>query len=248
MRMKAATAQERFSSGTMMHRLSSVIVIVLLALFSVLRTYSAQSGTVISWGAEVLPLVDPSTRFIAVGGGNGYSVALKPDGSVVAWGANYEYECVVPTSVTNVRAIAVGEGHTLALNRDGTVVAWGYNDLGQCSVSADLSQVAAVVAGDYHSLALKSDGTVVAWGEFIDVAGGPHTNTVPPGLSGVIAIAAGAGHDLALMADHTVVMWGIGNYGVTNAPSGLSNVVAIAARSDYRSGIEGRRHRRHLGL
>ena len=119
-------------------------------------------------------------------------MALKSDGTVVAWGIDNFGQTTVPAGLGGVRAIAAGEYHNAALTSDGTVVAWGNNTYGQTTVPADLSNVIAIAAGHYHTVALKSDGTMVAWGKNVE----GQTN-VPAGLSNVIAIAAGGYHTVA---------------------------------------------------
>jgi hypothetical protein len=130
---------------------------------------------------------------VAIAGGSYHNLAVKNDGTVVAWGDNSAGQTNVPAGLTNVVAIAGGSYHSLALRYDGTVVAWGDNSAGQTSVPAGLSHVVAVAAGGFHSLALKNDGTVVAWGD--NTAG---QTSVPVGLSNVVAIASGYFHSLAL--------------------------------------------------
>ena len=193
------------------------------------------------------------SNVVAVAGGRMRSLALRADGTVVAWGDNP----FVPAGLTNVVAVA-GSSHSLALREDGTVVAWGFNWYGQTDVPAGLTNVVAVAAGEAYSLALLANGTVAAWG-LADVpsglsnvlavaAGDRHSlalradgmvvawgnndqgqTTVPSGLSNVLAVAAGDGHSLALVANGTVVAWGGNSVGQTNVPAGLSNVVAVAA-------------------
>ena len=68
-------------------------------------------------------------------GGN--SLALKSDGTVVAWGLNNKGQTKVPEDLKSVVAIAAGSDHSLALKSDGTVVAWGDNSNGQTNVPAD---------------------------------------------------------------------------------------------------------------
>ena len=56
-------------------------------------------------------------------------MAVRADGSVVAWGSNSFGQSNVPTEATNVVALAVGNYHNLVMRGDGTLIAWGKNDL-----------------------------------------------------------------------------------------------------------------------
>ena len=105
---------------------------------------------------------------VAIAAGGFHSLALKSDGTVVAWGDNDVGQSTVPGGLNGVVAIAAGRrSHSLALKSDGTVVAWGQIDDGHAPVTetvpGGLNGVVAIAAGCHHSLALKSDGTVVAW-------------------------------------------------------------------------------------
>jgi alpha-tubulin suppressor-like RCC1 family protein len=161
------------------------------------------------------PFVDPGANAVAapkaIAAGLDYSMALKFDGTVAAWGGTGNGETSIPADLSNVVAIAAGWYHGLALKDDGTVVGWGRGYEGETTPPIDLSNVVAIAAGDFFSVALKGDGTVVAFGWYVNV---------PPGLSNVIAIAGG----LALKNDGTVVA-----LDGTSIPLGLSNVVAIAS-------------------
>src|SRR2546426_12211553 len=77
-----------------------------------LQLHAAQSGHVVSWGSYALVLPDADTRFVAVSGGDGHTLALRSDGIVVAWGANGGGQCNVPTSLINFVAIAAGYSHS----------------------------------------------------------------------------------------------------------------------------------------
>jgi alpha-tubulin suppressor-like RCC1 family protein len=122
-----------------------------------------------------------------VASGEFHAVALRADGTVVAWGSNADGKLGIGTfggsfptpqavnGLTDVTAIAAGLDHTLALRSDGSVWAWGENDacqLGQNDTTpratatqvAGLANVTAVFSGGAHSLALRSDGAVFAWG------------------------------------------------------------------------------------
>src|SRR5438132_730473 len=77
--------------------------------------------------------------------------------AVVAWGYNSSGQTSVPSTLSDVTAIAAGHSHSLALNNDGIVVAWGNNFNHQITVPLELADVVAIAAGGFHSLALKAD-------------------------------------------------------------------------------------------
>jgi alpha-tubulin suppressor-like RCC1 family protein len=94
-------------------------------------------GTVAGWGDDTYGEATPPDGLsnvvaIAAGGGNdlsslngdkfGHSLALKSDGTVVAWGKNNAGQANVPPGLSNVVAIAAGARHSLALLRDGAAV------------------------------------------------------------------------------------------------------------------------------
>jgi alpha-tubulin suppressor-like RCC1 family protein len=167
------------------------------------------------------------TNVIAVAAGAGYSLALKSDGTVWAWGRNSSGQLGDGTStmrltpiqvsgLTLITAIASGQDHSLARKSDGTVWAWGFNGSGQLGDGTfnptlnpaqvgGLSGISAIAAGGSHSLALKSsDGSVWGWGRNTEgqVGNGGGGNQLVPaqatGLTGVRAIAGGGYHSLAI--------------------------------------------------
>jgi alpha-tubulin suppressor-like RCC1 family protein len=169
-----------------------------------------------------------------IAAGGNHTVALKNDGTVVAWGYNrYGQVTGTPTLdgpysataspvtlggqiLSGVTAIAAGGGHTVALKNDGTVVTWGGQKT-PVPVAAQSGVTAiAAGAGGSHTVALKNDGTVVAWG-----SNSYGETTVPVAAQGgVTAITAGGGYTVALKNDGTVVAWGYNFYGaVTGTPT-----------------------------
>ena len=151
-----------------------------------------------------------------------HSVALKPDGTVVAWG--FGLATNVPPGLSGVVAVSAGLNHSVALRADGTVAAWGVNDFRQTNVAPSLTNIVAIVAAGEFNVAVRDNGSVVAWGrnQF-------NQTNVPPGLNGVTAVGAGLGHVLALRTNGTLVAWGNNEFGQASVPPGLSNVVAISS-------------------
>jgi len=136
---------------------------------------------------------DPSTFLtgvVAMATGFTHSVALKADGTVVAWGGNLygqlgdgtNTDRLTPVPVMGIGpanpAVAVGAGwsFSMALMRDGTVKSWGYNGFGELGDGTTLSHnapvsvmaltgVTALSVAHSHTVALKTDGAPsgVAW-------------------------------------------------------------------------------------
>jgi hypothetical protein len=55
---------------------------------------------------------------VAVAGGGAHSLALEADGTVTAWGADWNGQCDVPPALVPASAIAAGEYHTVVLFAD----------------------------------------------------------------------------------------------------------------------------------
>ncbi len=160
-------------------------------------------GTVLSWGwdgdgqlgdnqalePKATPVnVNPATGIVAIAAGGNHSLALKSDGTVLAWGRDNAGQLgndlaledkpkpVSVSGLTGIIAISAGYAHSLALKSNGTVYAWGDDADGQLGddpvlleqplpvLVSGVNTIVAIAAGGSHSLALKSDGTVLAWG------------------------------------------------------------------------------------
>ncbi len=109
------------------------------------------------------------SNVVSIAAGNHFSLGLKRDGTVIAWG-----DTKVPDGLNKVVAISAQVRTSLALKSDGTVFTWwnfkldAAREHGQPHVVEGLSNAVAIVAGgnEYamRDLALKSDGTVFTWG------------------------------------------------------------------------------------
>ena len=140
----------------------------------------------------------------SVAAGRWYSLALKNDSTVYAWGYNSSGQ--LGTGDTNSRSVP--------------------NSVLKSDVSSQLfSNAKVITGGDNQSLALKNDGTVWAWGSNSYGQLGDNTTTQrltpvqvkgPGGvgyLTDITAITANSTHCMALKNDGTVWAWGENNAG-----------------------------------
>lgn len=181
------------------------------------------------WGAQTF--IPPGvTNVMGLAGGDSHYLALRGDGTVLAWGTDFGGQTLVPADATNIVSIGAGSIHSLAARADGSVLLWG-RILGSftTNVPAGLTNAAMVAPGPgaQHALALRTDGTLIDWGASANVASS--LTNIPSAATNIISIAAGAFHSLALRADGTVVAWGGNSYGEGTVPPSASNVVAVSA-------------------
>ncbi|OPY29965.1 MAG: Regulator of chromosome condensation (RCC1) repeat protein [Methanocella sp. PtaU1.Bin125] len=154
-----------------------------------------QLGAGGAYGKSYRPIrVNSVDNVKMVAAGNGYTVVLKNDGTVWAWGENDlgmagagdKSNVLRPQQIqglSDIVKIDAGYDHTLALRKDGTV--WGWGDGAQNKIGngqgfydtvavrtaarcSGLSNIVDVQASDQASMALAGDGSVYGWGSAID--------------------------------------------------------------------------------
>jgi alpha-tubulin suppressor-like RCC1 family protein len=212
------------------------------------------NGTVVGWGANTFgelgngsqytsnntPVtVSGLTNVVAIAAGVYHSMALKSDGTVWTWGANWygglgtggslwtnQTTPAQVSGLSGIVAIAAGDYHSVALKNDGTVWVWGANGSGQVGDGSyndqyvpvqvtGLTGVTAISAGSAYSMVIGSNGTVWAWGANGNgqLGDGSFTDQTAPvqvsGLTGITEISGGYYHASALKDDGTI--WGWGN-------------------------------------
>jgi len=155
------------------------------------------NGTVARWGQDTPGLgcdfidarMDPPAGLddvTAISAGSRQAVALRADGTVVAWGTGVSdgYDGTPPGLWSDVVAISAGSGNSLGLRSDGTVVAYGiWGESGPPRVS----NVAALSASN-ADVFLHRDGTISVY-----------RDTFPPSApTGEVFRAVSAGYDYGL--------------------------------------------------
>ncbi|MBI4661925.1 MAG: hypothetical protein HY735_24145 [Verrucomicrobia bacterium] len=138
--------------------------------------------------------IGAATDWVAVSAGDSFTVALKSNGTLWAWGSNYFGQLGDGTNgwsaggivrhksapiqvgqATDWIAVVAGRDHTVAIKAGGTLWGWGRNYYGQLgdrtsedrNVPTQVGQAkdwVALSGGFFYTDALKTDGTLWAWG------------------------------------------------------------------------------------
>lgn len=115
-----------------------------------------------------------------------YTVAIKTDGSLWAWGINSFGQLgdgTITTRCTPIQIgtdtdwvrVTIGGNHTVAIKEDGSLWSWGRNSFSQIGDGTTIDQLTPVqigtdtdwvrvTAGSDHTMALRADGSIWAWG------------------------------------------------------------------------------------
>lgn len=160
----------------------------------------------------------------------GYTIALKNDGTLWAWGGN-DYGQLgdgtrihrsLPAQIgadTDWSKLAVGARHSLAIKNDGSLWSWGDGTgtgygLPYESAPPKPTRIgsdadwAIIAAGSLQSAAIKTNGTLWAWG-FSLVGGSVASAPTQIGFDTTWThVALGGSHAVALKSDGTLWTWG----------------------------------------
>lgn len=161
------------STGASVTGLDGVIAIAAGEHYLALRS----NGTVAAWsrsdvydpglppavGATVVPA--GLSDVVQISAANNLSLAVKLDGTAVAWGSGTDSRVNQVASRTNLQRARAGSTVALGLGADGTAVNLGSASYSASQIPANLTQVSDLAVGDYHGVALRANGTLVGWGD-----------------------------------------------------------------------------------
>ena len=162
------------------------------------------TGAVVQAGASDL------TGVMGIAAGGNHNVALKSNGSVVAWGDGFFQQCAVPSNSSVSVQVGAGTLHSMAVLPSGRVVCWGYNG------------PASIPDGRVYGTGATGAPLNGVPGDFVRIGGQILGDAVP-----VVAVAGGGSHSAACLSDGTVVCWGGNADGQRNVPFGLDDVRSI---------------------
>ena len=203
----------QLGDGTNTDKTAPVQVLGLTGITTIVSTHSDHSfalksdNTVWAWGRGSYGEIGDGTNtnrstpvditsftgtLTAISSGSYHSMALRGDGTVLAWGWNAESQLGdgtttnsnIPVQVpglTNVAKITASYKQSFIIKSSGDAYAWGYNSYGQLgdgtsgagTSSANkntpvlvntISNVKEIAGGTQHSMALRGNNTVWAWG------------------------------------------------------------------------------------
>jgi len=192
-----------------------ILIIVSSLFFTGIVSAGQDTGSIFIWGANDFGQrtnIPAGNDFIAVAAGRYHTVALRENGTLVAWGDNMYGQCNAPAG-NEYTAIAAGGMNSMALRQNGSLVVWGDNSSGQCRVPAENDFKAIAVGGSEFCVALRNNGTIVAWGN-----NNYGQCSVPAGNNFTI-ISAGTDFAMALRQDGSIAAWGLNQFGQCSVPS-----------------------------
>ena len=121
------------------------LFLLIVSLSSTSRCF-ALAGTVVAWGGGQIGPPGTGNNIAALSAAIDHSLALDTNGSVLAWGYDFDGQCDVPAGLDHAAGVAAGGFFSVALKSDHTVLAWGDNQFNQTLIPSDATNVIAISA------------------------------------------------------------------------------------------------------
>jgi hypothetical protein len=230
-RVRSAKLDINEKEGVMILKSGTKLMGAILLCIAALST-DGYGDELFAWGDPALPVVSeipPGRDFVRISaqGGRdyGWALALRSDGTIVAWGVESEGRIAETPTEGGFVDVGTSEWGGLGLRGDGTIAVWGDDRLSVQPPSGN--NFVAISAGRAHMLALRSDGTIEAWGNNVkgNIADAPSDGPY-------LYISTGRDHSLAIRADGTVVGWGEGVERLLPMPSDKDFVAIVPGWSN----------------
>ena len=186
---------------------------------------------------------DINLNFDYISAGNQYSLGIRDDGELYAWGYNYDGRTGLGTtsgttlnptkvgSFNDWNIISIGSNHSLGIRDGGKLYAWGNNSSGQLGDSTTSRRTTPIKIGEYNDWEMVSagityslgirDGKLYSWGgnQFGKTGLGTTSgNTLIPTQIGSFndweMVSAGSFHSLGIR-DGELYAWGRNSNGQT---------------------------------
>ena len=250
--------------------------------FSLNGIILASDGSLWTWGEERLgwPVLGLSntniqntvslrrighdTDWVDVAVGFYHCLAIKSDGTLWAWGGNFNYQLGDGTKITRLTPVpsipgndwkqaAVGGASSFALKNDGTLWAWGANGIGQLGIGGtkskpfiDAVQIGTstnwtkIWTGSIQSVGLQSDGSLWFWGSLDGNGRGTNEFLVPTRISpdtNWTDVCFGYFTVFAIKSDGTLWSWGLtANFYTQTGDTNLkATPMQVGTESDWQS-------------
>ena len=200
-------------------------------------------GTIVSKSSPVQVGALTTWSKISIATGANFTLAVKTDGTLWAWGLNNFGELgdgtivkksspVQVGALTTWSKIGCGDNHAMAIKTDGTLWTWGRSQSGQLGSGAITSRSSpvqvgalttwnAAAGGSDHSVATKTDGTIWAWGSGTagELGDGTNVSKSSPVQVGALTtwsstgFVCGAGFTITVKTNNTMWSWGANTNG-----------------------------------
>jgi len=253
----------------------------LISLGSSHGTVLAADGSIWTWGGEdtgwpvlglgktnftaVLLRIGSETNWTCVSAGSDHNLALKSDGTIWAWGANYKSQLgdgtrtmrssPVPSVPGNDWThVVAGSVSSYAVKKDGTLWAWGLNNFGQLGIGSwansptpvqvgSATNWVKIRAGGVSGGGIQSDGSLWIWG------GSPKLGNTAPQSAENFLVPTRLSPDtnwvdlsvafniwLAIKSDGTLWAWGRNAHVLTGASASAGDAPSqIGTNTDWQA-------------